>query len=107
MMSMPVPGVNGTTNLIGWEGQVCAAAEPPASMDANSTSKQRMQLPQVFTLPACRTLVKQDENSSGFRPLEAYCPAVEGLQQKAGQGSALSRLLINRNQDVMEKPANV
>src|ERR1700741_22461 len=53
---------------------------------AISTNEKRIPPPSRESLcsGACRALVRKDENSSGFRPLQAPRPPTTGKQQDAG-----------------------
>src|SRR6266513_2490440 len=55
MMSVPLPGVNGTTILIGFEGQACAHAADCAAQSSPSTTKDLPSFPDILASRAgCR-----------------------------------------------------
>src|SRR5207249_9995431 len=48
MMSVPLPGVNGTMILIGFEGQACAHAADCAAQSSPSTTKDLPSFPDIL-----------------------------------------------------------
>src|SRR5207302_10624723 len=48
MMSVPLPGVNGTTILIGFEGQACAHAADCAAQSSPSSTKDLPSFPDIL-----------------------------------------------------------